>query len=60
MSKSKMREDFRKMTKWSIRKMFENHPDGIISLRDLHKELDTAWQDLCDDGEITTEGGDDD
>ena len=35
MSKSKMKEDFRKMVKWSIRKMFENSPNDTISLKEL-------------------------
>lgn len=60
MSKSKMREDFRRMAKWAIRKMFEKNPDGLISVGELQKELRIAWDDLCEDGEITDGGGDDD
>lgn len=53
MSKSKIREDFRKLAKWSILKMYDKNPDGTITLRELQKELDAAWQELLDDGEIT-------
>lgn len=57
MSKSKMREDFRRMSKWAIRKMFEKNPDGLISVGELQKELRNAWDDLCEDGELI-DGGD--
>ena len=60
MSKSKMRDDFRKMARWAIMKMFDKNPGGKISIFDLKVELQAAWDDLCDDGEITTEGGGDD
>lgn len=60
MSNSKMREDFRRMAKWAIRKMFEKHPDGLISVWELQKELRNAWDDLCEDGEIIVKGEDDD
>ena len=52
MSKSKMKEDFRKMVRWSIRKMFENSPDDTITLQELQKQLEIAWDELVDDGEI--------
>lgn len=52
MSRSKMKEDFRKMVKWSIRKMFENSPNDTITLQDLQKQLDLAWDEMVDDGEI--------
>lgn len=58
MSKSKMREDFRKMAKWSIRKMFEKNPGETISVGELEKELTAAWDDLCDDGELVDGGQD--
>lgn len=52
MSKSKMKEDFRKMVRWSIKKMFENSPDDTITLQELQKQLEIAWDELVDDGEI--------
>lgn len=60
MSKSKMRNDFGKMAKWAIRKMFENNPGGLISVGELQKEIKNAWDELCEDGEIIDGGGNDD
>ena len=57
MSNSKMREDFRRMAKWAIRKMYEKNPGGLISVGELQKELRNAWDDLCEDGELI-DGGD--
>ena len=56
MSKSKMKEDFRKMVRWSIKKMFENSPNDIITLQELQKQLGMAWDELVDDGEIQIQG----
>ena len=64
MSKSKMKEDFRKMAKWSIRKMakwsirkmFENYPDETISLKELKTQLEFAWDELVEDEEIEAPG----
>lgn len=56
MSKSKMKEDFRKMVKWSIRKMFENTPNGTITLKELQRQLDIAWEDLEEGGFVNTKG----
>lgn len=52
MSEHKMRDEFRKMSKWAICKMFEQNPDGKISLGVLHKELSNAWDELCEDGRV--------
>ena len=52
MSNSKMREDFRRMAKWAIRKTFEKNPGGLISVGELQKELRNAWDELCEDGDI--------
>ena len=56
MSKSKMKEDFRKMAKWSIRKMFEKYPDETISLKELKTQLEFAWDELVEDEEIEAPG----
>lgn len=60
MSNSKMREDFRRMAKWAIRKMYEKNPGGLISVGELQKELRNAWDDLCEDGELIDVGDSDD
>ena len=52
MSKSKMKEDFRKMAKWSIRKMFENSPNDTISLKELETQLQFAWDELIEEGDV--------
>ena len=52
MSKSKMKEDFRKMVKWSIRKMFENSPNDTISLKELETQLQFAWDELIEEGDV--------
>lgn len=47
-----MKQDFRKMVMWAIRKMFENNPNDTITLNELKKQLEIAWDDLVDAGEI--------
>ena len=56
MSKSKMKEDFRKMVKWSIRKMFENSPNDTISLKELEAQLEVAWDELIEEGDVIIRG----
>lgn len=56
MSRSKMKEDFRKMVKWSIRKMFENSPGGAISIHELKAQLVYAWEELEEEGFLNKKG----
>ena len=56
MSKSKMKQDFRKMVKWSIRKMFENSPNDTISLKELETQLQFAWDELIEEGDVIIKG----
>ena len=48
--------EFRKMAKWSIKRMFENHYDSelTVSIGELEKELDYAWRELKEEGYIIT------
>ena len=52
MATLKMKQEFRKMVMWAIRKMFENNPTETININDLKKQLEIAWDDLVDAGEI--------
>jgi hypothetical protein len=40
------------MAMWAINKMFEQNPEGKISLGALHQELNNAWDELCEDGRV--------
>lgn len=44
---------FRKMQIWAIRTMFAQNNDASVSLGDLRKQLDEAWNILVEEGEIT-------
>ena len=48
----KEKRDFRNMMTWAIRKSLENYPEEIINLRELKKQLEAAWIDLVEAGEI--------
>lgn len=52
MSSYKALLQFRKMQIWAIRTMFAQNKDASVSLGDLRKQLDEAWNILVEEGEI--------
>lgn len=52
MSSYKALLQFRKMQIWAIRTMFAHNKDASVSLGDLRKQLDEAWNILVEEGEI--------
>ena len=54
-SKRKAQNEFNRMMVWAINKMFEQNPEVKISLNDLQKELDKAWNELVEEGQIVIE-----
>lgn len=47
--------DLRKMFKWSIKKTFEQNENARLSLKDVNSAVYSAWNELCDEGEIVFE-----
>ena len=43
---------FYRLSLWAIKKMFSDHDDLTVGLRELHECLDKAWNDLVDKGYI--------
>lgn len=40
------------MVAWAIRKMFEKFPNETISLYELKKQLELAWDELVEEGSV--------
>lgn len=52
MAKYNAKSQFRAMMRWAIKKMFEQNKDISMSLFELKQELQCAWDELVENGDI--------